>query len=51
VSPAVDGTPLLVVTTRVDDPIYLQRPFIISSHFKKEKDGAKWTPTPCVARW
>jgi hypothetical protein len=42
---------LLVITTIVDDPQYLQRPFIVSSHFKRERDGSKWSPTPCSATW
>jgi len=50
-APHADGGQLLVLTTIVDDPQYLQRPFIVSSHFKKESDGSKWSPTPCTARW
>jgi len=42
-----DGQDWLVVTTVVDDPRYLQQPFITTTHFKREKDGAKWAPTPC----
>jgi hypothetical protein len=42
-----DGTDWLVVTTVVDDPRYLQQPFITSTHFKREADGAKWSPSPC----
>ena len=34
----------------VEDPQYLQQPFIVSSQFKKETDGSKWDPTPCSAR-
>ena len=45
-----DGSPLLLVTTVVEDPQYLQMPFIVSSQFKKERDGSKWDPTPCTAR-
>jgi hypothetical protein len=45
-----DGNPLLLVTTVVEDPQYLQLPFIVSSQFKKERDGSKWDPTPCTAR-
>jgi len=41
---------VLLVTTIVDDPQYLQQPFIVSSQFKKEADGSKWDPTPCTAR-
>jgi hypothetical protein len=35
------------VTTIVEDPRYLNQPFITSSHFKREPDGSKWNPTPC----
>jgi hypothetical protein len=42
-----DGKEWFVVTTIVDDPTYLTRPFITSSHFRREADGAKWTPRPC----
>jgi hypothetical protein len=45
-----DGSRLLLVTTVVEDPQYLQVPFILSSQFKKESDGSKWDPTPCTAR-
>jgi len=45
-----DGNSYLIITTIVDDPMYLQQPFITSTHFKKEPDGAKWHPTPCEAR-
>jgi hypothetical protein len=44
------GGQVLLVTTRVDDPRYLQQPFIVSSQFKKESDGSKWDPTPCSVR-
>lgn len=43
--------PVLLVTAVVDDPRYLQQPFIVSSHFKKEADGSKWDPTPCTTTW
>jgi hypothetical protein len=51
VAPLPDGTRLLVNTTIVEDPRFLQRPFIVSSHFKEEKDGSRWNPQPCVAVW
>ena len=38
------------VTTIVDDPKYLQQPFITSTDFRKEPDGSKWRPVPCTAR-
>ena len=36
-----------VVTAIVDDPAYLSEPFVISSNFKRETNGAKWAPKPC----
>jgi hypothetical protein len=50
ISPA-PGSPIIVVTTIVNDPRYLLQSLILSSHFKKEADGSKWDPTPCSARW
>lgn len=47
---APDGTPWFTVTTVVHDPKYLVVPFITSTDFKKEADGAGWHPTPCAAR-
>jgi len=43
-----NGETFLLVRTVVDDPVYLQLPFITSTNFKLEKDGAKWHPTPCA---
>jgi hypothetical protein len=37
----------LVVLTVVDDPRYLNQPFITSTHFKRDADASKWAPTPC----
>jgi hypothetical protein len=36
-----------VVTTIVSDPKYLNQDFVTSTHFKKEANGAKWSPSPC----
>jgi hypothetical protein len=44
-----NGDEWFTVTTIVDDPKYLNQPFITSTGFKKERDGAKWRPTPCTA--
>jgi hypothetical protein len=44
-----NGDQWFTVTTIVDDPKYLDQPFITSTHFKKEPDAAKWRPTPCTA--
>jgi len=37
----------LLVVTVVDDPKYLREPFYTSTQFKLERDGSKWSPTPC----
>jgi hypothetical protein len=39
-----------VVTTIVRDPQYLGEPWVTTSHFKKEADSSKWSPTPCQVR-
>jgi hypothetical protein len=46
-----DGTTMMIVTIAVDDPVYLQRQYIVVSHFKKQSDASGWDPTPCSARW
>lgn len=46
-----NGEQYLVDTNVVDDPVYLQAPWITALHFKKEKDGSKWDPSPCDARF
>jgi hypothetical protein len=40
----------LVITTIVEDPEFLNEPFITSTNFKKEPDGSKWSPTTCNTR-
>ena len=45
-----DGETLLIVVTTVDDPQFLAQPFLTSTHFKKEPDGAKWSPSACSAK-
>ena len=39
---------LLIVVT---DPLYLQQPWTVPVHFKKEPNGSKWDPTPCNAKF
>jgi len=46
-----NGDEYLVDTNVVDDPVYLQTPWITSLHFKKEKDAGKWDPSTCDARF
>jgi hypothetical protein len=35
----------------VNDPVYLQSPWITAIHFKKEPNGSKWDPSPCDAKF
>ena len=51
VAPLPEGGTLLLVTTIVEDPVYLNAPYVVSPHFKKEPDGSKWDPTPCSSTW
>ena len=45
--PEPDGATYLLIRTQVEDPKYLQQPFVTSTHFRLEADGSKWNPTPC----
>ena len=45
-----NGEQWITITTLVEDPVYLARPWETALHFKKETDGSKWEPTPCSAR-
>jgi hypothetical protein len=45
---APNGDEWLVVTTVVSDLKYLNQDFVTSTHFKREPDGAKWSPAPCT---
>ena len=45
-----NGDQWFTVTTTVEDAKNLNQPFITSSGFKKEADGAKWRATPCTAQ-
>ena len=46
-----NGDQYLVDTNVVNDPVYLQLPWMTAIHFKKDKDGSKWNPEPCDARF
>ena len=46
-----NGDQYLVDTNLVEDPVYLQTPWITALHFKKEKDASKWDPSPCDAKF
>jgi hypothetical protein len=41
------GTDWMTVFTIVEDPRYLDQPFITSTHFKREPDRSRWMPKPC----
>jgi len=45
-----NGVSYLVLTTTVEDPMYLTEPFLTSAHFRKQADASGWKPAPCVAR-
>ena len=51
IAPLAGDSRLLLVTTIVDDPVYLTGSYVVSPHFKKEPDGSKWDPTPCSSTW
>jgi hypothetical protein len=44
---APNGDQWFSVTTIVRDPRVLNQEFVTSSHFKKEADGSKWSPSSC----
>ena len=46
-----NGEQWLIIDTIVTDPTYLFRTFVRSTHFKKEADGSKWDPQPCIVKW
>jgi hypothetical protein len=46
-----NGDQYLVDTNIVEDPVYLQAPWVTAIHFKKEPNGAKWDPSSCDARF
>jgi len=45
-----DGNTWFMVTTVVDDPVYLAVPFVTTSHFRKQQNASGWHPEPCSAR-
>jgi hypothetical protein len=44
------GQQYLAVTQIVDDPQYLQQPYVKTYEFKKQPDASGWKPTPCMAK-
>jgi hypothetical protein len=47
---APGGDEWLIVTAIVEDPLFLNTPYVTSSHFKKLADASGWSPTPCTAK-
>jgi hypothetical protein len=45
-----NGDQWLVVKSVIEDPVYLTRSLIRSTHFRKQADAKGWNPTPCSAR-
>ena len=46
-----NGDQYIVDTNIVEDPVYLQAPWVTAIHFRKEPDGSKWDPSPCDAKF
>ena len=42
-----NGDQWLVLTSSLDDPMYLNLPYFATRHYKKEADGTKFQPRPC----
>ena len=45
-----NGDTWFMVTTVVEDAVYLAAPFVTTTHFKKSPDASGWRPEPCTAR-
>jgi hypothetical protein len=45
-----EGDAYIVVTAEVEDPMYLNQPFVRTYQFKKQPDATGWNLTPCMPR-
>jgi hypothetical protein len=45
-----DGNTYLLVTKLLEDPQYMNGPYVRTVQFKKQPDANGWNPTPCSAR-
>lgn len=45
------GEEWFTVTAVVDDPLYFNQKFVVSSSFKRMNDEEAWNPQPCVSEW
>lgn len=43
------GDAYLAVTKMLEDPQYLNAPYVRTVQFRKQNDGSGWNPTPCSA--
>lgn len=43
-----NGDSWLILTSVLDDPTYLNQPFMLTTHYKREADGSKFSPRPCT---
>lgn len=46
----LDNSEYIVFSQMVEDPTYLNQPFIVTYHFRKLPDGSQWNPTPCTVK-
>lgn len=44
------GDSYLVISSTVEDPVYLTQPYLTASHYRKQADSSGWNPTPCSAK-
>ena len=47
VSADPNGDQWITITSTVQDDRFLREPWVTVLNFKRERDGAKWDPTPC----
>lgn len=45
-----DGGTYLLITTSVEDPVYLVAPYQTTTHFRKQSDASGWSPSECTSR-
>ena len=50
INTAPNGDRWLTVTTKVEDPVHFNRPYITTTDFKKLPDASGWAPSPCSAK-
>ena len=46
----IDNSEWIVFSQEVNDPTYLNQPYIVTYHFKKLPNGNDWSPTPCTVK-